>query len=30
VEWPSGTRQQFKNVTPNQFLDIDEARGMVK
>jgi hypothetical protein len=30
VEWPSGTRQQFKNVAPNQFLNIDEAQGMVK
>ncbi len=30
VEWPSGTRQQFKNITPNRFLTIDESRGIVK
>ena len=30
VEWPSGTHQQFSNITPNQFLTIDESRGMVK
>ncbi len=30
VEWPSGTRQQFKNIAPNQFLNIDESRGIVK
>lgn len=30
VEWPSGTRQQFSNVSPNQFLTIDESRGIVK
>ncbi len=30
VEWPDGTRQHFANVTPNQFLDIDESRGIAK
>lgn len=30
VEWPSGTRQQFKNIKANQFVDIDESRGIVK
>ncbi len=30
VEWPSGTRQQFKNVAADQFLTIDESRGIVK
>jgi len=30
VDWPSGTRQQFSNVSPNQFLTIDESRGIVK
>jgi hypothetical protein len=30
VEWPSGMRQQFKDITPNQFLTIDESRGIVK
>jgi predicted NUDIX family NTP pyrophosphohydrolase len=29
VEWPSGTRQQFPNVTADQFLTIDEARGIL-
>ncbi len=30
VEWPSGTRQQFKAVAANQFLQIDESRGILK
>lgn len=30
VEWPSGIRQEFKNVTPDQFLTIDESRGIIK
>jgi enediyne biosynthesis protein E4 len=30
IEWPSGTRQEFKNVAPNQFLTIDEVRGVIK
>jgi hypothetical protein len=30
VEWPSGARQQFKNVAANQFLMIDESAGIVK
>jgi len=30
VEWPSGTRQQFKDVAANQFLTIDESRGILK
>lgn len=30
VEWPSGTRQQFRNITANQFLTIDESRGITK
>jgi hypothetical protein len=30
VEWPSGGRQQFKNIAVNQFLTIDESRGIVK
>lgn len=30
IEWPSGTRQQFKNVSVNQFLTIDESRGLMK
>jgi hypothetical protein len=29
VEWPSGTRQQFANVSANQFLTIDETRGIL-
>jgi hypothetical protein len=30
VEWPSGTRQQFKNIAANQMLTVDETRGIVK
>jgi len=30
VTWPSGTRQTFSNVAANQFITIDEARGIVK
>ena len=28
VEWPSGTKQQFKNVPVNQFIVIDETKGI--
>jgi hypothetical protein len=28
VEWPSGARQQFKDVPANGFLAIDEGRGI--
>ncbi len=30
VEWPSGARQQFKNLAVDQFLTIDESRGILK
>ncbi len=30
IEWPSGARQQFKNIASNQFLTIDESRGIVR
>lgn len=30
IEWPSGARQKFSNVAANQFLNIDEARGILK
>jgi hypothetical protein len=30
VEWPSGTKQHFANLAANQFLMIDEAKGIVK
>jgi len=30
VEWPSGARQEFKHVAADQFLTIDESRGIVK
>ncbi len=30
IDWPSGTKQQFKNVPVNQFLVIDESKGIVK
>ena len=30
VTWPSGTKQRFANVAANQFITIDETRGIVK
>ncbi len=30
IEWPSGTRQQFKNLPVNTFTTIDETRGILK
>ena len=30
VEWPSGARQQFKTVSANRLLTIDESRGILK
>lgn len=30
VTWPSGTIQKFANVATNQFITIDETRGVVK
>ncbi len=30
IEWPSGTRQEFKGVKVNQFVNVNESRGMVK
>ena len=30
VDWPSGTRQHFQNISANQFLTIDESRGILK
>jgi enediyne biosynthesis protein E4 len=30
VTWPSGTKQKFAGVATNQFITIDEARGIVK
>ena len=30
VTWPSGTRQKFVNVAANQFIIIDETRGILK
>lgn len=29
VEWPSGLKQSFSGVKPNQFLVIDEAKGLL-
>ena len=29
VEWPSGSRQTFTNIAADQFLIIDEARGVI-
>jgi hypothetical protein len=30
VEWPSGIKQHFTNLAPNQILTIDELKGIVK
>ena len=30
VAWPSGTKQKFTNVAANQFITIDETRGILK
>jgi len=30
VDWPSGAHQRFTNIAANQFLTIDESRGIVK
>ena len=30
VEWPSGKKQSFSNLTSNQFYAIDEAKGLSK
>jgi hypothetical protein len=30
VEWPSGSKQQFKNIRVNQFIVIDETKGIIK
>jgi len=30
IEWPSGTKQQFNNIPANQFLKINESRGIVR
>jgi hypothetical protein len=30
VVWPSGTKQTFSNLTANQFITIDESRGVLK
>jgi hypothetical protein len=29
VEWPSGTKQSFANVQPNQAIIVDEAKGVL-
>src|SRR5277367_3216273 len=30
VTWPSGAKQKFANVAANQFITIDETRGIIK
>jgi hypothetical protein len=30
VEWPSGIQQEFTNVAANQFLKINESKGIVR
>jgi len=29
IEWPSGTKQRLTNIAADQFLRIDEAKGIV-
>jgi hypothetical protein len=29
IEWPSGTRQKLTNIQANQFITVDEAKGIV-
>ncbi|HET9319661.1 MAG TPA: CRTAC1 family protein, partial [Bryobacteraceae bacterium] len=29
IEWPSGAKQRLTNITPNQFLTINEGKGIV-
>ncbi len=29
IEWPSGAKQRLANIMPNQFLTIDESKGIV-
>jgi hypothetical protein len=29
VEWPSGTKQNFTGIAANQFITIDESKGIV-
>ncbi len=29
IEWPSGTKQSIGNVDANQFLIVDESRGVI-
>jgi hypothetical protein len=30
VEWPSGTKQKFANIQPNQAIVVDETKGILK
>ena len=30
IEWPSGARQQFKDVRANQLLKVDETAGLAR
>jgi hypothetical protein len=30
VEWPSGTKERFENVQANQFLLIQEGKGIIQ
>jgi len=30
IEWPSGIKQQFSNIPANQFLKINESKGIVR
>ncbi len=30
IEWPSGVKQHFSNINPNQLVTIDEMKGIIK
>ncbi len=30
IEWPSGTKQRLNNIAANQFITVDEGRGVVR
>ena len=30
IEWPSGIKQHFSNINPNQLVTIDEMKGIIK
>jgi len=29
IEWPSGTKQRLTNIAANQFITVDEEKGII-